>query len=307
MAKSYLTTFPAPLLDELVDGRWLPVIGAGMSLNAVVPLRKKMPLWQDLGRSLAAEMRDYEYGSPLDAISAYSQQFSRTKLVERLSNLLLVDSAKPGDAHKAFCSIKFPIVCTTNFDFLLEKQYDSNPRYCRPVMYEDQLSIPSREPSVLLLKLHGDVHHPDRLTCTEEDYDAFLQRYPLLATYLANLLITKTAVFVGYSLDDPDFRQVFQIIIDRLGKARRPAYAIRVASNAQEVARFERRGVKVINIQASSPSTGKFSPRSSMSYMPTRSPPLSRRAKSQMKLRCENFSSPLEQLPVCVILQCHSR
>ena len=42
----------------------------------------------------------------------------------------------------------------------------------------------------------------------------------LLATYLANLLITRTAVLVGYSLDDPDFRQLWQVIGERLGKAR---------------------------------------------------------------------------------------
>lgn len=251
MVRSLLNAFPKPLLDELVDGRWLPVIGAGMSLNAVLPLGKKIPLWDDLGRSLASEMRDYDYTGALDAVSAYSQQFSRAKLVERISELLLVDSAKPGDSHRAFCSIKFSVVCTTNFDFLLEKQYDSNPRYCRPVMYEDQLSLPNREPGVLLLKLHGDVHHPDRLVATEEDYDGFLQRFPLVATYLANLLITKTAMFVGYSLDDPDFRQIFQLICGRLGRLRRPAYAIRVGATPQEVARFERRGVKVINLRGS--------------------------------------------------------
>jgi SIR2-like domain len=251
MARGPLNAFPKPLLDELVDGRWLPVIGAGMSLNAILPPGKKIPLWDDLGRSLASEMREYDYTGVLDAISAYCQQFSRAKLVERISELLLVDSAKPGDPHRAFCSIKFSVVCTTNFDFLLEKQYDSNPRYCRPVMYEDQLSLPNREPGVLLLKLHGDVHHPDRLVATEEDYDGFLRRFPLVATYLANLLITKTAVFVGYSLDDPDFRQVFQLISGRLGRLRRPAYAIRVGATPQEVARFERRGVKVINLKGS--------------------------------------------------------
>jgi hypothetical protein len=247
-----IDAFPKPLLSELVEGRWLPVIGAGMSLNANLAPGEKMPLWGGLGSSIASDMgTDYEYTTALEAISAYVHQFSRTQLVERLSDLLHVDSARPGDAHQAFCSIKFPVVCTTNFDFLLERQYNSIPRYCRPVMYEDQLSIPSREPGVILLKLHGDVHHPDRLVATEEDYDGFLQRYPLLATYLANLLITKTAVFIGYSLDDPDFRQVFQLIIDRLGKSRRPAYAIRVGGNLQEIARFERRGVRVINIPGS--------------------------------------------------------
>jgi len=185
MPQRPVDAIPKPLLSDLIEGRWLPVVGAGMSLNAILPPGEKMPLWDDLGHSLASDMGDdYEYTTALEAVSAYTHQFSRTKLVERLSDLLQVDSARPGEAHRAFCSINFPVVCTTNFDFLLETQYNSLPRYCRPVMYEDQLSIPNRDPGVLLLKLHGDVHHPDRLIATEEDYGGFLQRYPLVSTYL---------------------------------------------------------------------------------------------------------------------------
>jgi hypothetical protein len=86
------------------------------------------------------------------------------------------------------------------------------------------------------------------LIVTEGDYDAFLARYPLLATYLANLLITKTAVLVGYSLDDPDFRQIWNVIAQRLGRARRHAYAIVVGAKPADVARYLRRGVIVINL-----------------------------------------------------------
>ncbi len=101
---------------------------------------------------------------------------------------------------------------------------------------------------ILLIKLHGDLHHPNRLVLTEEDYDGFINRYSLLATYLGNLLITRTPLFIGYSLDDPDFRQIWQIIGDRLGKMRRPAYVISVGANQVDIARYERRGVKVINL-----------------------------------------------------------
>ena len=99
--------------------------------------------------------------------------------------------------------------------------------------------------SALLLKLHGDLRHPKRLIVTEADYDGFLSNYPLIATYLSNQLITKTAVFVGYSLDDPDFRQIWQVVSNRLGRARRMAYAIVVSARPGDTARFERRGVKV--------------------------------------------------------------
>src|SRR5205807_274375 len=101
--------------------------------------------------------------------------------------------------HRAFCSIAFDVVATTNFDFLLETQYDASRRYCRPVIEEDHLSVNTRDAGTLLLKFHGDLHHPGRLVATEEDYDAFLDRYPLLATFISNLLITRTAVLIGYS------------------------------------------------------------------------------------------------------------
>lgn len=249
MASTYLHHFPKPLLDDLVAGQWLPVVGAGFSKNAVLPNHhQSMPLWNELGKKLADEMNDYDYVNPLDAVSAFDHEFGRPKLVERLSELVYAREAQPGEAHKALCSVPFDIVCTTNFDFLLEAQYSLTPLPYTPLVDEDQLSINFRQHGVAVLKLHGDLNHPSRLIVTEEDYDAFLDRYPVIATYLANLLITRTAVLVGYSLEDPDFRQVWQVVGERLGRGRRSAYVLCVGARSSEVARFERRGVKVINL-----------------------------------------------------------
>ena len=219
-----------------------------MSKNASVPSGKSLPLWNELGASVAENIPDYSYVNALDALSAYEHDFGRPKLVETLSELLLTDEVRPGKVHRAFCSIPFDVICTTNFDFLLEKQYEVTPRPCTPIVDEEQLSVRVSAASVSLLKLHGDLNHPKRLVVTEEDYDAFLSRYPLIATHLSNYLITRTAVLVGYSLDDPDFRHLWQIIGDRLGKSRRTAYTISVGAKDAEMARFARRGVKVINL-----------------------------------------------------------
>lgn len=248
MGTKYLQNFPKPLLDDLIGGRWLPIVGAGFSQNAVLPRGKTMPLWSDIGDALGREFEDYSPSNPLDAISAYEHDFGRPKLIERLAELLLVDEAQPGSAHKAFCSIPFDLVCTTNFDFLLEQQYELLPRHCTPLVDEDQLSVNLKDTGLALLKLHADLHHPTRMVVTETDYDQFLDKYPLLATYLANLLITRTAVLIGYSLDDPDFRQVWQVVGERLGRSRRMAYAIGVDVKPTDVSRFARRGIRVINL-----------------------------------------------------------
>lgn len=245
----YLKYFPKPFLEDLVNGHCLPIIGAGFSKNAQIPNNYKLPDWEHLGKILAKELSpNYQYSSSLDAISAYEHEFSRVKLIERLYQLLLVDQIQPGKAHRAFCEIPFELVVTTNFEFLLEKSYEALNRYCLPIINEDQLSVNSSGTHVRLLKVHGDLHHPSRLVATEEDYDSFIDKNPLLATYLANLLIEKNALFIGYSLDDPDFRQIWQLVKDRLGFLRRPAYSINVSAPSHMISRFERRGVKVINL-----------------------------------------------------------
>jgi hypothetical protein len=248
VATKYLAYFPKPVLDDLVTGKWLPVVGAGMSLNATVSGGRKMPLWAGMGKQLTDELSDFVPTSLLDGISAYQHEFGRARLIERLSDILFIKEAQPGEVHKEFCTIPFDIVCTTNFDFLLERQYDLTPRYVYPVVDEDQLSINTGNAGTLLLKLHGDLRHPSRLIVSEADYDGFLAGYPLLATYLANQLITKTAIFIGYSLDDPDFRQIWHVVTQRLGKTKRMAYTLAVNAKPADVARFERRGVKVINL-----------------------------------------------------------
>ena len=85
MATNYIKLFPQPFLDDLVHGRVLPVVGAGLSRNAITPPQKTMPLWDDLGRAFAGEMADYPFAGTVDAISAYSYEFGRTLLIERLT------------------------------------------------------------------------------------------------------------------------------------------------------------------------------------------------------------------------------
>jgi uncharacterized protein YutE (UPF0331/DUF86 family) len=201
-----------------------------------------------MGEDIAKLIPNYTYSNPIDAISTYCYEFSRVKLIEELVKSLNIDSTRPGLPHKAFCELPFDIVCTTNFDFLIEKAYEIENKYCRPVISGDQLSITNSKKEVILVKFHGDLHHPESLVVTEHDYDTFIEKNPILATYFGNLLITKTPLFIGYSLDDPDFRQIWQVIGERLGKMRRPAYVLTVGIDALNEKKYERRGVKVVNL-----------------------------------------------------------
>ncbi|MBB5234147.1 SIR2 family NAD-dependent protein deacylase [Deinococcus budaensis] len=240
--------FPETLLQDLVDNRWLPIVGAGLSRNAVTPDGQAIPDWAGLGREMGRHLGEQACDNALENISAFAHRFSRVVLVERLREMIRVNDARPGEAHRSFCTLGFDVVVTTNFDFLLEQQYAQLQRPHHPILDEYQLAIGVSRGVTNILKLHGDVNHPAHLVATEDDYEKFVVQRPLMATYLANLLISRTAVLVGYSLDDPDFRLIWRVVTERLGTLRRPAYALIVRASPTEVARYARRGVTVINI-----------------------------------------------------------
>ena len=99
-----------------------------------------------------------------------------------------------------------------------------------------------------IIKMHGDVHHPDRMVLTEDDYDSFLIANPIMATMVTALLVEYTPVLIGYSLDDPDTRQLLSLMRSRLGRMARTLWCIQVDANPNTIARFARRGVKVVNL-----------------------------------------------------------
>ena len=119
----YISKFPKPFLEDIIRNRCVPIIGSGFSKNAEIPKGKKMPDWDGLGREIASLIPEFHYTNAIDALSAYSHEYSRTNLIEKVSELLMIDSVKPGETHKAFSNLSFELVITTNFEFLLEQGY----------------------------------------------------------------------------------------------------------------------------------------------------------------------------------------
>lgn len=245
----YINEIPKPLLDDFVHGKVIPFVGAGFSKNADIPEGVSMPEWNELGKAIASEIPNYEYeNNALDTLSYYEALFSRPNLIELLMRELKVGKVQPGATYSAFCEVFTDIVCTTNFDFLLEDTYRNLQHPISIIATEDRLPI-ATEGETKLIKLHGDFNHPDRMVITEHDYDVYIENNPILATYISNLFITKTMLLIGYSLDDYDFRNLWQVINSRLGKMARPAYCIMVSASSEKIARYQRRNIKVISLK----------------------------------------------------------
>lgn len=248
--RNLIKHLPVPLLDDLVEGRWLPIVGAGMSRNALLPGRPEgLPDWAGLAKAVAADLPpEYGKGTPLETLSAYEHAFGRARLIERVMRALHVREAYLGEVHKAFCKIPFETVVTTNVEQLLEAGYRARHGDAMAIIEEDQLRLGNPYDAPTLIKLHGDLHHPSSLVLTERDYDEFTNRRPMFVTWLANQLISKTGVLIGYSLEDADFRQILATMRSRLGESAPDLYVIEVGADPVRVDRYTRRGVRVINL-----------------------------------------------------------
>ncbi len=244
----YLSKVPKALLDDVVEGHVVPIVGAGFSKNAIIPDGLTMADWNELGKVVAEQIPGYEYeNNPIDTFSYFEYEFGRTNLVGLLRKSLHVDDVHPGETHRLLCELFSGTICTTNYDFLLEDAARLLQRPMPVIVTEGALVVTAKN-NVALLKLHGDFNNPERMVITERDYDMYLSQNPVFATYVAGLYISNTMLLIGYSLEDSDFRGIWQVINSRLGRLTRQAYAIEVNASPAKIARFARRGISVVNL-----------------------------------------------------------
>jgi len=239
---------PQPLLDDIAAGKCLPFIGAGFSRNARLPNDAKMPDWHGLTQVLA-DAADVSPDQPEPRVaSEYERRFGRVQLVEAVRVALQSDAAEPGEAHVAFANLPFDTIYTTNFDLLLEQAYVRIRKPFRSLVGELQLPFHGGALSANIVKMHGDLRHEEHVIITQEDYDLFLDRYPVIATHLSAMLITRTAFFIGYSLADPDFANVQRIVRSRLGKFQRMSYIVQFDQSEQTIEKRLDEHLHVVNV-----------------------------------------------------------
>jgi hypothetical protein len=210
----------APELERaLVARECVLFVGAGLSSGA------GLPDWAGLVRRLAEDL-----GLNPDAHIDYLDlaQWHREKLgPERLARVVreaYSAASLPTLGHYLLTALPVRQVITTNYDDLLERALAAQKRYPIKVVEQGDVAGTGRG-GVYVVKLHGDAARPEEVVLTRDDYEEFFHRRPAMALLLEGLLLNQTFFFVGYSLRDPNFRQIYHRIARMLREAKRPAFA----------------------------------------------------------------------------------
>jgi hypothetical protein len=139
----------------------------------------------------------------------------------------------------------FRTIVTTNWDPFCERSVN-----VLVPMVEDQ-DIPFwDENKRQVLKIHGCVTRPHTIVATLDDYDMCMKDKSrgAIFTKLRDLMATKTFIFVGYSVKDPDFKLIYDEVISNLGPFRRGAYVIDPKPTEDSIKDWETRGVRILKM-----------------------------------------------------------
>lgn len=133
----------------------------------------------------------------------------------------------PTSVHDLIIQFDTQTIITTNYDHLLEMAAERKSVRIRGISKDSDL--PYRKSERELIKIHGDFEN-DNFVLKEDDYLNYSRNFKLIENYVKSIIGTKVILFVGYSFNDPDVKQIFSWAKDILHGDFQPAYLIETKS-----------------------------------------------------------------------------
>lgn len=102
-------------------------------------------------------------------------------------------------------------IITTNYDHLIENVKVPNiSDYF--VVKDDSDLLTEKAGRKYIIKMHGDIDNLESIVLKEDDYLNYSKNHELIEMYIKSLLIDKTFLFVGYSLNDNNLKLILSYI-----------------------------------------------------------------------------------------------
>lgn len=181
-------------------------VGAGISANS------NLPTWGELIQSFKEELNlpdDNSDDYPRVA-QYYYDTFGKNRYTKKIEEVFSSKGiSKPNELHTLIEKIAPEHIITTNYDFLLEDQFESGLLKYN-VVAEDK-DIPYTSPGRYLIKMHGDLNK-NNIVLKEEDYLDYASNFPMISNLIQTLIMNYTLLFVGYSLKDSTFKAIFRLV-----------------------------------------------------------------------------------------------
>jgi SIR2-like domain len=197
-------------------------------------------------------------------------------LVDYVESILPDHEREPSRLLHTLARLPFRLIVTTNYDRLMERALKLN-KEPRPLVVTQPVNgfTPKQQTAwqerlaankkLILYKIHGTfqdqpsgkvAHSPKRssILISEEDYIEFLtvvsdKEKGVPPPLIAEKLVDSILLFLGYGLEDWDFRTLFKGLIETLeSRDRRMSFAIQRHPSAFWVRYWESKGVTIYDV-----------------------------------------------------------
>jgi predicted Rossmann-fold nucleotide-binding protein len=204
-----MAAFVAGFGQAIEERRATVLVGAGLSRGAGYPDWAGLlsPLCDELGLPALEDL-------PL--LAQYIENtLGRERLVAAVCDAIGSIDPKPTENHRLLAELPIDAVWTTNFDPLVEMASDS------PVLVElDEHLVDADGSRRRIYKMHGSIGpgaaEPeggiDKLVISRDDFDQYERDHPRFWRLLQADFLTRSFLFLGFSLSDPNFAAVRKMV-----------------------------------------------------------------------------------------------
>lgn len=99
-------------------------------------------------------------------------------------------------------------VITTNWDVFAESLFPGHKVYVgqKELLFSNTMNVGE------IYKIHGCCNFPESLVLTQSDYEDYNNRNAYLASKLITIFVEHPIIFIGYSISDPNIREILKSI-----------------------------------------------------------------------------------------------
>lgn len=220
--------WPKAVLDAAQRRELVIFVGAGVSRASTNEAGDRPPSWSQLLTSVTSSVRptaaeqkivnDFIDRELLLEAAEYLHALAddRFLLNDLREAIALATDGPNGDNfggnewHDAIMALEPRIIVTTNYDKIIERA--SRNGYRVSDFESPEVGEKVRLGDPVLLKIHGTVDTKSKMVLTQTDYSNLHLGGRHALQVLQGLMLTKTCLFLGYSLSDPDIRLLLQNI-----------------------------------------------------------------------------------------------